>query len=94
MVTHLFISLFITFAANIFTIMLFCGLLVKCIVSQVCFKCALSCKRIAQGSPERGEGRAGEQLQKHYVIGVSVNGPFFVIRLPKSDGEMETEKAS
>lgn len=43
-VIHLFISLFITFAANIFTIMLFCGLFAKCTVSQVCFKLAPSWK--------------------------------------------------
>lgn len=57
-VTHLFIPLFITFAAHIFTIMLFCGLFAKCIVSQACFKCSLSWKRAALGAGERGgEGR-------------------------------------
>lgn len=94
MVTHLFISLFIKFAANIFTIMLFCGLFAKCIVCQARFKCSLSWKRVCTGNPGRGEGRAGKQLQKHYIIDIFVNDPFFVIKLPKADGEMKTEKAS
>lgn len=91
-VTHLFISLFITSAANIFTIMLFCGLFSKCVVRQVRFRCALSWKRIAWGSPARGEGKAGQQSQKHYIIDLSVNGPFSGLRLPKADGETELSK--
>ena len=46
------------------------------------------------GNPGRGEGRAGKQLQKHYIIDLFVNDPFFVIKLPKADGEMKNEKAS
>lgn len=46
------------------------------------------------GNPGRGEGRAGKQLQKYYIIDIFVNDPFFVIKLPKADGEMKTEKAS
>lgn len=83
-VPHLFISLFITFAANIFTIVLFCGLFAKCIVSQVCFKC----------SPGWRWGRAGKQLQRHYRIDLSFNDLFFVIGLHKAGGAMETGKAS
>lgn len=87
-VIHLFISLFITFAANVFTIVLFCGLFAKCIVSQVCFKLALSWK-VAQGASESG-GKGWRAIAKHYIICISVNVPFFVLRIHKADEEMET----
>lgn len=56
MVPHLFISLFITFAANIFTIMLFCGCKMHCESSLLPMFSEL-------GSPVRGGGGQGNSYK-------------------------------
>lgn len=76
-VTHLFISLFITFAATFlqscyFVVYLQKALWVKFISNVLWVE----------------KGREGQE--SNYVIGISVNDPFFLIR---ADGEMETEEA-
>lgn len=40
-----------------------------------------------RGASESG-GKGRRAISKHYIIGISVNVPFFVLRICKADGEM------
>lgn len=48
----------------------------------------LSVGRLHGGASESG-GKGWRAIAKHYIIGISVNVPFFVLRIRKADGEME-----
>lgn len=41
-----------------------------------------------RGASESG-GKGWRAIAKHYIIGISVNVPFFVLRIREADGEME-----